>query len=160
MPRKHNKKNAQKEHKENHEVEHLDNENQKQEEENEDLDHTEENKEINTEQKDEKVDKQENKDKNQTIKEESNNNNVNNIQDEEKFSDTSNDSDDIYEEFFSGVRQENAKRIMTQIAELPYIANDYLKMLIIIAKNFDKMRKNLDNPYNSFFSSIFSFLKL
>jgi hypothetical protein len=69
----------------------------------------------------------------------------------------SHNSDGMNEVFLSS-SQDNAKRIVNQFGEIQNNADDYIFSLISSMQNFEIMKKNLNNKYNYFFRTLFSFL--
>lgn len=61
-------------------------------------------------------------------------------------------------DFFSGSRHENAKRIHSQIVEIQNSALEYAKILINMSRGFEKMKLGFSSPSNYIFNSIFSIL--
>jgi hypothetical protein len=69
----------------------------------------------------------------------------------------SHNSDGMNDVFLSS-SQDNAKRIINQFGEIQNNADDYIFNLITTMQNFDTVKKNLNNKYNFFFRTLFSFL--
>lgn len=75
----------------------------------------------------------------------------------ENIKEDQNNTDEM-NEVFSSSRQDNAKRIVDQIGEIQNNADEYIFNLISTMQNFEKVKKNLNNKYNYFFRTLFSFL--
>jgi hypothetical protein len=68
-----------------------------------------------------------------------------------------NHSDGMNEVFFTS-SQDNAKRIVDQFGEIQNNADEYIFNLISTMKNFENVKKYLNNKYNYFFRTLFSML--
>ena len=93
------------------------------------------------------------------------NNNKNNIKKKDEVIETTKDPDLIsnpsknsLNEFFFLSRQDNAKRLRSQIVEIQNDASDYISHIISTMKNFENLKINLNNRYNYYIRTIFSLI--
>ena len=74
----------------------------------------------------------------------------------DKISSDSKQNPNSIQEFFSSTRQDNAKRIQSQIVNIQTNALCYTNSLIKLSKNFNLMKRKLNSISNSIFNSLFS----